>query len=88
MDAKKTVEPICNNCLLYDRTKGQCKVAALINGKEYHMPVFPQDRCHMDALGIPVQQVRWYVEDPKTGESTTENGIVKIEYPDGFFGKD
>lgn len=51
------------------------------------MPVSPTDDCHMDALGIPVQQVRWWVEDPKTGEKTDKDGVVKIEYPDGFFGR-
>ena len=80
------IEPKCKNCLLYDRRRGQCKVAILIGGKEYHLPVFPDDDCHMDALGIPVQQVRWWVEDPKTGKPTTGDGVVKIEYPTGFFG--
>ena len=83
---RKDVEPKCKNCLLYDRTLGQCKVAILVGGKEYHMPVFPDDNCHMDELNIPVQQVRWFVEDPKTGEPTDGDGVVKIEYPMGFFG--
>jgi hypothetical protein len=82
----KKVEPICGNCLLYDHPRSQCKVAILVAGKEYHMPVFPQDHCHMDELGIPVQQIRWWVEDDK-GKPTEGNGTVKIEYPDGFFGK-
>lgn len=34
-----------------------------------------------------LQQVRLWVEDPKTGEKTDKDGIVKIEYPEGFFGK-
>jgi hypothetical protein len=81
------IEPKCKNCLLYDRKRGQCKVAILINGNEYHMPVFPEDNCHMDALGIPVQQVRWWVEDPNTGKPA-DKGVVKIEYPKGFFGEE
>jgi hypothetical protein len=40
----------------------------------------------MDELGIEVQQVRWWTED-KEGNPTKENGIVKIEYPQNFFGK-
>lgn len=80
-------EPKCGNCLLFDRSEEVCKVAILINGNKFHMPVSPEDRCHMDELGIPVDQVRWWVEDPKTGEKTNENGVVKIEYPDNFFGK-
>lgn len=85
---KKAVEPKCKNCLLYDREKGQCKVAILIDGKQVHLPVFPEDNCHMDELGIPVQQVRWWVEDPSTGKPTDGNGEVKIEFPEGFFGKE
>lgn len=83
---QKTVEKICNNCLLYDRKKGQCKVACLIEGKEYHLPVFPGDKCHMDDLGIEVKQVRWWVEDEK-GHPTAGNGTVRIEYPTDFFGE-
>jgi hypothetical protein len=87
MKKKKPIEPKCKNCLLYDRAKGQCKVAILINGQEIHMPVFPEDNCHMDELGIPVEQVRWWVENPKTGKPTNGKGVVKIEYPDKFFGE-
>lgn len=84
---KKQVEPICRNCLLYDGNRGQCKVAVLVEGNEYHLPVQPNDRCHMDELGIPVQQVRWWVED-QDGNPTKRDGTVKIEYPDGFFNED
>lgn len=82
---KKPVEHICNNCRLYNREKGECKVAVLIDGNEYHMPVFPGDKCHMEQLGIEVQQVRWWVED-EDGKPTTGNGVVKMEYPADFFG--
>jgi hypothetical protein len=74
---KKNLEHICGNCLLYNRTKGECKVAVLIEGKEYHMPVFPKDKCHLEELDIPVDQVRWWVDEDKS---------VKIEYPENFFG--
>lgn len=84
---RKPLEPKCKNCLLFNQAKGECKVAILVDGKEYHMPVFPEDRCHMDELGIPVEQVRWFVTDPKTGKPTKGNGIVQMEYPEGFFGK-
>lgn len=86
MNETNKIEPKCKNCLLFDRQNGKCKVAILVDGKQYHMPVFPDDNCHMDQLGIPVQQVRWYVEDPATGKPTDGNGVVKIEYPIGFFG--
>lgn len=82
----KQVEKICGNCLLYNHDKKECKVAILIEGTEYHMPVSVTDSCHMDALNIPVQQVRWWVEDEK-GRPTAGDGTVKIEYPEGFFGE-
>ena len=83
----KQVEPICKNCLLYNHEKRECKVAILVNGAEYHMPVDMNDRCHMDELGIEVQQVRWWTED-RDGKPTDGNGTVKIEYPENFFGKE
>lgn len=87
METKKTVEKICNNCLLYNREKGECKVAILHEGKQYHLPVFPSDKCHMDELGIEIKQVRWWVEDEQ-GNKVDGNGTVKIEYPIGFFGNE
>jgi hypothetical protein len=82
---KKPVERVCGNCLLYNHEKKECKVAVLVEGKEYHMPVLPKDSCHMEALGIEIKQVRWWVED-KDGKPTDGSGTVKIEYPKGFFG--
>ena len=82
---KKKIEKICGNCLLYNQKKGECKVAVLIEGNEYHMPVFPKDKCHMEELGIEIQQVRWWVED-ENGNSINGNGKVKVEYPENFFG--
>lgn len=85
MKAKKTLQQVCGNCLLYNREKRECKIAILVEGKEMHMPVSPGDKCHMDELNIPVEQVRWWVEDGH-GQPTSGNGVVKIEYPKGFFG--
>jgi hypothetical protein len=86
MSKKKKIEQVCGNCLLYNPDKKECRVAILVDGREFHMPVFVTDACHMDALNIPVQQVRWWVED-KDGKPTDGNGTVKIEYPEGFFGE-
>lgn len=83
----KKIEPKCGNCLLYRGEKGECGVAVLIEGNTLHMPVDPEDRCHMDDLGIEINQVRWWVEDKDTGEKTDGDGTVKIEYPEGFFGR-
>jgi hypothetical protein len=77
----------CGNCLLYNNKKQECKVAILIEGAEYHLPVNPQDSCHMDELGIQINQVRWWVEDEQ-GKQIDGQGTVKIEYPEGFFGKE
>lgn len=86
-EKKKNIQKICNNCLLYDRKEGKCKVAVLVDGNEYHMPVTPGDRCHFDELGIEIKQVRWWVEDEK-GNPTDQDGVVKMEYPSDFFGKE
>lgn len=82
---KKKIDKTCGNCLLYNHNKKECRVAILLEGVEYHMPVSIKDHCHMDELEIPVEQVRWWVEDEK-GNKTNGNGTVKIEYPEGFFG--
>lgn len=79
----KKIEEICGNCLLYNHQKGECKVAILVEGQEYHMPVSPKDKCHLQELGIPIKQVRWYVEDDNGMPAS--NGKVKIEYPEDFF---
>jgi len=81
----KEVKKICGNCLLYDAEKKHCKVAVLIEGKTFHMPVSVEDKCHMEELDIPIQQVRWWVEDEK-GQHVEGKGTVKIEYPENFFG--
>lgn len=73
------LEPKCKNCLLYDKKKSYCRVAILIDGKQIHMPVFPEDHCHMDELGIEVEQVRWFKDE--------EKNVMKIEYPENFFGE-
>jgi hypothetical protein len=73
--------------LLYNPDNKECKVAVLIEGIEYHMPVSPNDSCHMEQLEIPINQVRWWVED-ELGNPTSGAGKVKVEYPEGFFGSE
>ncbi len=82
---KRDIEPKCKNCRLYDKPNGLCRVTILHEGQKYNMPVQPEDRCHMDELGIEVQEVRFWVEDD-TGNKTSGDGVVKIQYPEGFFG--
>jgi hypothetical protein len=87
---KKKIKHICGNCRLYDHVNEQCQVSCMINGEAYHIPVFTNDKCHMEVLGIEVQEIRWWSEDPKTGNKTEGEGIVKMQYPtnlklwDGF----
>lgn len=80
---KKKIEPICGNCRLYDHPTGSCRVAVIIEGQILHMPVFPKDHCHMDELGIEVQEIRWWAEDPKTGKKG-EEGKIKMEFPENL----
>lgn len=77
------MEKICKTCFLFDREKQICKVAVLIEGKKYNLPVFPQDKCHLDELKIPVEQVRWFEEESKDNKK-----IVKIEYPENLLPKE
>jgi hypothetical protein len=85
MEYKKVIKN-CGNCLLYNSSKKECKTAILMEGQEVHIPVLPSDSCHMEELGIQIEQVRWWVEDEKGNPA--EKGKVKIEYPTGFFGKE
>lgn len=78
------IEHKCKNCLLYNRQKKECRVALLIEGQQQHLPVFPEDNCHMEELGIEVEQVRWI----ETTDKNTNKKIVQIEYPENFFGKE
>jgi hypothetical protein len=88
---KKKIKEICNNCRLCDHERGLCKVTVMINGEKFNMPVFPDDKCHMEELGVEIKEIRWWQEDPTTGKATDKDGIVKMEYPDdlklwnGFF---
>jgi hypothetical protein len=94
---KKKIEPICNNCRLYDARQGICRVVILMEGKRLNIPVDAKDRCFFEnevegtnGKFVPaedIKEVRFWVENPITGEKTNGNGIVKMEYPEGFFGK-
>jgi hypothetical protein len=74
----KKIKHICGNCRLYDGEN--CKVSCMVDGEVYHMPVFPDDKCHMEELGIEVKEIRWWTED-KNGKKTNENGTIKMQYP-------
>jgi hypothetical protein len=78
---KKKIKKVCKNCQLYNPQAGLCSVNVYLGEEKYNMPVFPNDKCHMDELGIEVKEIRFWTEDPKTGEKTGKDGVVKMEYP-------
>lgn len=94
----KHIERICHNCQLFDRDNSQCSVVILHEGQRINLPVLPQDPCFFERgyfdpttkavedFTEDIQQVKFWVED-KNGKPTKGNGTVKIQYPDGFFGK-
>ncbi len=101
MSKKKKIEPICRNCRLFNPESSFCDVKILYKGEKINLPVDPEDKCfyeqeffyennkgNLESFKPEVQQVRWWTEDPVTGEKTAGDGRVKIEYPEGFFGKE
>jgi hypothetical protein len=95
---KKKPDPLCRNCLLYDWENKTCKVIVLYEGTRIHVPMDPNDLClYEDKFTeiLPngkvrdftpqVEQVRIWVEDPRTGKKTDKDGVVRIEYPENFF---
>lgn len=96
---KKKLEPKCKNCRLFDEAQGLCRVIILYAGEKTNLPVDAEDDCFFEgeftalnekgkqeSFRPEVQQVKFWTEDPKTGKKTDKDGVVKIEYPEGFFG--
>jgi hypothetical protein len=94
MSKKKTVEPICGNCRLFDPSKRECQVVILFEGEKVKLPVDPKDSCFFEQTYFDpttksmetlneIQQIRLWVED-ENGKPTDGNGSVKIEYPDSL----
>lgn len=79
--AKTNMEHKCKNCFLLNRKKMECKVAILVDGIHRNLPVFFEDYCHLEELKIEVDQIRWF-------EDKEDKNKLKIEYPEGFFGKE
>jgi len=97
MKSGKKIERICKNCKLYDENKGECCVVILHEGNRIRLPVESNDTCFFEEeyfhpktnsvenFSEEIQQVRFWVEN-KDGKTTNGDGVVKIEYPEGFFG--
>ena len=98
MPNKKIIEKICKNCKLFDGKKSECSVVILHEGNRIKIPVSAEDSCFFEGEYFDpitnnkenfveeVKQVRFWVEK-ENGDKTDGDGIVKIEYPEGFFGK-
>lgn len=95
---KKNIERICRNCKLYDSGRGECAVIVLHEGQRLHLPVLPNDSCFfegqyfdptteaVDDFAGDLKEVKFWVENDK-GQKTGGNGVVKMEYPEGFLGE-
>ena len=96
---QKYIERICANCKLFNPHKSECSVVILHEGQRHRIPVDAEDECFFEGMYFDpttkamedfagdIQEVKFWVENEK-GEKTDKNGAVKIEYPEGFFGKD
>ena len=92
----KKIEKICRNCKLYNGKKGECAIVVLHEGERHHLPVLAEDPCFFEGQYFDpttntkedfvdeIKEVKFWVENEK-GEKIDGNGIVKIEYPKGFF---
>jgi hypothetical protein len=69
----------------------------ILPGDRIHVPVDAEDNCiYEDQYFDPttkamedfneIQEVQFWVENQQ-GEKTDGNGVVKMRYPEGFFGK-
>lgn len=95
---KKEIEPKCKNCRLFNPKENRCEVVILHEGERLRIPVEAEDDCFFenkftaidnnneeDVFKVEVQQVKFWVEDKESGKPTKGDGVVKIEYPEGFF---
>jgi len=89
---KKKIEQICKNCQLYNPTENVCGIMILHEGEKMHLPVDAADPCFFENTFVAkdgeafvpaedIRQIKAWMEDPETGEKTSGDGIVKIEYP-------
>ena len=86
---KKKLKPICGNCRLFNEKTKRCSVVVLFEGQKINIPVDAEDACFFntefiakdDKFKVEINEIKIWTEDPKTGEKS-ENGIVKIEYPE------
>ena len=95
---KGHIERICGNCKLYNPQEDHCSVVILHAGERLHLPVEPKDSCFyeenyfdattkaMEDFVDDLKEVKFWVEN-ENGEKVKGDGIVKMEYPEGFMGE-
>lgn len=95
----KNIEKICGNCRLFNEAAGECSIVVLHEGERLKIPVDPEDSCFFEGeyfdpstkaienFSEDIKEVKFWVENEQ-GEKTNGDGVVKMEYPEGFFGKD
>lgn len=71
------VEKICNNCRLYNREEGNCRVVVLYEGQRYNLPVNPGDSCFFDTEFIAIREV--LVNDEVVRKKETFNAADEIK---------
>jgi hypothetical protein len=80
---------------LFDPVKSECKVVILLEGKRVNIPVDPKDNCFFEQKYFDpitnqeedfneIKEVKFWAEDEQGNK--TDKGIVKMEYPEEFFG--
>ena len=93
---KDKLKRICKNCRLFDSARSTCRVVILHEGSRINLPVEAQDPCFFEQEYFDpnigdfvdfndIKEVKFWVEDEE-GNQTDKDGIVKIEYPENFFG--
>lgn len=98
MKTPKNIKKICANCKLFDPSKSICSVVILHEGKRHKIPVEASDNCFfegeyfdpttnaLEVFADEIKEVKFWVENQE-GEKIKGDGVVKIEYPEGFFGE-
>ena len=95
---KKHIEKICKNCKLFNPRDKECAVVVLHEGERLHLPVDAEDSCFfeeeffdpttkaMENFADDLKEVKFWVEN-ENGDKVGGEGIVKMEYPEGFLGE-
>jgi hypothetical protein len=97
MKMKKPIKKICKNCKLFDPKSSSCSIVVLHEGQRLRLPVSAEDSCFFEgeyfdptlkatqSFAEEIKEVKFWVENEK-GDKIDGDGIVKMEYPEGFFG--